>query len=109
MPVVNFPSHVAWLSAHRGQALRETLVSEEIRLSVKDALHALMEADPSPNKVATQWLCETYIARGFRWEDIAGGQNSKAANTLRAFGMYRKQLAEGISDGRRRLIKDGRA
>ena len=92
MPYMDFPSHVQWLVKHRDRALADALVRENTGTDVEQALGILMDADPSVKKLAVQWLVDTYIRGGFRWEDVHAGKESKAAHTLRLFGLNRRLL-----------------
>jgi hypothetical protein len=57
----------------------------------RQALEVFASADPSHNKSATQWLINTYMAGGFRLEDILHEDN-KVLETLVQFGLYRGKL-----------------
>ena len=94
MPFMDFPSHVQWLIKHRGRALADALARENIETDAETAPGILMDADPSVKKLAVQWLVDTYIQGGFRWEDVQSGKESKAAHTLRLFG-FNRRLLEG--------------
>ena len=92
MPVQELPSHIKWLIEHRGSALTAALAREGVRISAHEALKVLMEADPSVKKLAVQWLVDTYLRGGYRWEDVSAGHESKAYETLRLFGLNRQAL-----------------
>lgn len=69
------------------------LAKEDIIATLtRDYFLEFVEADPTRNKSATQWLIETYLQDGYLLEDLKGGMTSKVHNTLLTFGLYRKYL-----------------
>ena len=53
---------------------------------------AVVDADPTPQKKMVGWLLEAWEQKGFLWEDIRAGRNSKTAHTLRDFERLKKKL-----------------
>lgn len=77
-----------YLIEHYGKHLQETLAKrDKLKLAEDEVVLKFSEFDPSVNKSATQWLIKTYLAKGFRFEDL-----SKAKTNLELFGFNRAKL-----------------
>lgn len=92
---MDLPPHVEWLVDRIGVRLeREVKRQWGSACGIRSILVVLCQADPTPGKLAVQWLAERLIDRGFLWEDIRAGEGSKVHETLVAFGTHRKSLAK---------------
>jgi hypothetical protein len=77
--------------ARYGRALFDSVANREPSVARRHTVESLIahfaEADPAINKSSTQWLVLSYIAGGFRFEDLG-----KATDTLALFRRKRHRL-----------------
>ena len=82
-----------------GQKLSDALIKRKgPALTAEEAVLMFAAADPTHNKSMTRWLVTTYLKGGFRHEDINGGIESKAFDTLNAFMLHVRKLPEDRRD-----------
>ena len=79
---MTYPEHIQWIIDNRTEDLNQTLSRDDSYKTIDSPLDILLDADPTSKKKLTQWLVDTYIKGGFRWEDIQSGSNSKVFDTL---------------------------
>lgn len=63
------------------------LLSEEI-------WNIFISADHTPNNKNLRWIVETFLNKGFLWEDIKNGKDSKVFDTLKLFDRLKKKLPD---------------
>ena len=87
-----YPEHVQWIIDNRGEALNKAFSHDYSYKTIDNSFGIFLDADPTSGKKLTQWLVDTYINGGFRWEDIQSGANSKVFDTLCLYIEHKSKL-----------------
>ena len=87
-----YPEHIQWIIDNRTEALNQALSQDNSYKIIDNPLDIFLDADPSSKKKLTQWLVDTYINGGFRWEDMQSGSNSKVFDTLSLYIKHKSKL-----------------
>ena len=87
-----YPEHIQWIIDNRSEDLTKSLFKDNSYKTIDNPLDIFLGADPTSKKKLTQWLVDTYINGGFRWEDIQSGSNSKVFDTLSLYVKHKSKL-----------------
>ena len=87
-----YPEHIQWIIDNRGEDLTKALSQDNSYKTIDNPISIFLDADPTSKKKLTQWLVDTYINGGFRWEDIQSGSNSKVFDTLSLYIKHKSKL-----------------
>ena len=93
-----YPEHIQWIINNRTESLHKALSQDNSYKNIENYFDIFLSADPTSKKKLTQWLVDTYINGGFKWEDIQSGSSSKVFDTLSLYIKHKSKLDSSNRD-----------